>query len=724
MRTLLLVLAALAAGFGAGYLSRGPGDAPERVARRPARGTTDPGIRPRESSTDLERALATLAALPSPEPRRGDGSIEGTVRTPDGRPLEGVRIRAVLWPDVDKLRRTPEDDTRPRLEDDVRRYVRWHRERWANTLDTVSDAAGAFAFTGLADADYWVSGHVAGYEVTADGSVMKEAGPGAKIEFVARTVRDVRIEVLLPDGTAAAAALIEADPEYGGEALMETWTRGQPSVRLPPGAYALDATHKGLTCEPVRVVVAADTPTPPVTLRLRPKAGLRGRVTFAKGKPLSTIMVNVLRLDAGEKPDPQRLPDDGESDWIFVGGETYEFDDEEVGPGRFLVGVVFHETVVAWRVVEIGKGSSQRCDFEKLELPAEGFVAVDVRGPGGEPVQDLEVFAGVDDDGDVSTDEDSAFQRRDGGLLVAHYPAGKEARLFVEVFSKRFGRKRAYYERGRARPVRIEFGAPARLAVALRGYVGSGHEGWLRAALARSDHSAEEIEELGDDAPALDGDGKIELGPAETGLCLLVVYVQVGDEYYEAARHEVQLRAGANQLAIAMPVLHRLVIRAPGLKPGTALQLAPDRSETWLAVERRIGEDGRVVFPRLPTGRYELSKEDVYDAAMLVDLPHAGELLFEPRKTVYNALSVHIGDAEGLLAKAGLVDGDLVVGIGGTEFTSQRQMGLLMVQAAARTGATTLLIERGGRRLEIELNLQALIAAGENAGGGLRPASR
>jgi len=46
------------------------------------------------------------------------------------------------------------------------------------------------------------------------------------------------------------------------------------------------------------------------------------------------------------------------------------------------------------------------------------------------------------------------------------------------------------------------------------------------------------------------------------------------------------------------------------------------------------------------------------------------------------------------------------------------------VQAAARPGDTTLLIERGSRRLEIKLNLQALIAAGEDAGGGLRPASR
>jgi hypothetical protein len=507
----------------------------------------------------------------------------------------------------------------------------------------------------------------------------------------------------------------------------------QPTLRLPPGVYRMRAdlpnlrhhgqsTHGRGASDSVRVVVAAEGATPTVILQLVPKAGLRGRVTFAEGDPLGTIRVHALRVDAGEEPDVQMLLDEGETKWIFASG-TYEFDEEDIGVGRFLVGVAFHETVVASRVVEIGRGPTE-CDFHIEELPRREFVAVEVRGPGGEPVEDLAVFAGVDDDGDVATDDDSGFRLRDGGLLVAHYTSDPDVRLFVEVSSKRFGSKRAYYERDQLQPVRIAFGAPGRLAVTLRGYAGSGHEGWLRAALAPSDRSAAAIEELGDYSYAFREDGTLELGPAQTGSYLLVVYVGIHGQNYEAARHDVRLRAGENRLAIAMPAMHRLVVRAPGLEPGTVLELIPARAETWLGVDRRVGEDRRVVFPRLPTGRYRLMKEGAWGTAMVFELPHAGEVLFEARKPVYNAMRVWVNDRDGQLAKAGFEDDDLVVGIGGTEFSSQRQMQLLMVQAAARPGTTTLLVERRGRRLELEADLQALVTAGADLGGGQTPASR
>jgi hypothetical protein len=244
-------------------------------------------------------------------------------------------------------------------------------------------------------------------------------------------------------------------------------------------------------------------------------------------------------------------------------------------------------------------------------------------------VEDVSVAAGVDDDGYVTTDEDSGFRLRGGGLLVAHYTAKRGVRLFVEAGSNRFGRKRAYYERAQRQPVRIALGAPGRLAVTLRGYAGSGHEGWLRAALVPLGRGAAEIERLGDDAYPFREDGTLEFGPVQTGPCLLVVYVRVGERSYEAARHDVRLHAGENRLAIAMPALHRLVVRAPGLEPGTVLELMPDGAVTWLEVERRVGEDRRVVFPRLPTGRYRLTKG--YRTTTFFELPHAGEVLFKPR---------------------------------------------------------------------------------------------
>ena len=101
----------------------------------------------------------------------------------------------------------------------------------------------------------------------------------------------------------------------------------------------------------------------------------------------------------------------------------------------------------------------------------------------------------------------------------------------------------------------------------------------------------------------------------------------------------------------------------------------------------------------------------------------SGAVVF--KETSYNALKVSVTDQEGELAKAGLADGDLVVAVNGKEFEGAMQMQMMLSGAMARGEDARLTIQRGGRTLEVTVNLKKIMmGGGGKAGGSVRPAVR
>ncbi len=722
---LVLLFAAAAAGFLGGMLVRGPAGEGGRVrnGRAPA-----PVVVPAERAESREErgGLAqALAAIPPPEPLRGSGRIDGTVRTVDGKGVEGALLRAVREQEEGR----GEGDARPpTLEEEVRALVRSRLERQANTYAARSDAAGRFALNGLPEGEYTLSGHLAGYRLAADDEdeveVEVSALRGRTVAFIAEAVRDVVVSVLLPNGAPAEECRVKAAGDAGEECREATCCAGRATLRLPAGVYLVTAHEWPLSSDPVRVDVSMEGTAPEATLRLRPNAGLGGRVNLAQGKPLDQVFVHALRLGASEEPDPDRLVGEGVVAATDTEEGTYQFDEEEVTEGRFLVGVGLGTggSLLAWRVVEVSP--STRCDFDIPCPPQEGFVTLNVAGPGGEALNDVQVRTGaVDEQGYASFEEDAAIRMGEGVFLVAHCPAGAGERLFVEAISAELGSKRAYYDPDSDRTVTIRFGEPARLTLHLSGLPGSACEELVGAALAAPGLGEGDLWRLGPGNRGFDREGTIELGPVEAGPSRLVLYVLMHNHDYEIARHDVHLRPGTQELTLPLPALHPLAVRAPSLRAGTSLVLERGGG-SWMSVTRRVRGDGIAAFALLPAGRYTLRQEDVHEAAMEVTVPHAGEVAFEPRRPAFDAIRVSVSEREGLLGRAGFMHNDLIVAINGTEFRGQGQMQLLAVKAAATPGTTTLTVERAGRRLLVKLDLQAVLAAGESAGGGFEAATR
>ncbi len=717
----VLLFAAAAAGFLGGMIVRGPAGE-ERTARHERQPAPVLAAQGREDSRRERGALGqALASLPLPEPLRGSCRIDGTVRTVDGKGVRGALVRAVL----EQEQGCGEGDAQPpTLEEEVRALVRSRLERQANTHEVMSDAAGRFALTALPYGEYALSGHLAGYRLSAGDEEVVTLRPGDPVAFIAEAVRDVAVLVVLPDGAPAGQCLVTATGESDEECREAPCRAGRATLRLPAGVYLVTAHEQPLLSDPVRVVVAPEGPAPEATLQLRPSAGLGGRVILAQGKLLDQVFVHALRLGAGEEPDPDRLVGEGVIAATDTEGGTYQFDEEEVPQGRYLVGVGMGSggSLLAWRVVDVSPNT--RCDFDIPWPPAKGFVTLRVAGPSGEAVNDIQVRTGAVSEGwFASFSEDAAIRIGEGVFLVAHAPTGANERNLVEAVSGEFGLKRAYYDPDRDRTVNIRFGEPARLTLHLRGLAGSACEGLLGAALVAPGLGEEDIWQLGPGDRGFDREGTIPLGPVESGSCRLVLYVWMHNHDYEIARHDVDLRPGTQELTIPLPTLHPLAVRAPNLRAGTSLVLERGGG-SWMSVTRRVREEGTATFALLPAGRYTLRQEDVYGAAMEVTVPHAGAVAFEPRALAFNAIHVSIADREGLLARAGFLDNDLIVGINGTEFSGQGQMQLLAVKAAATPGTATLTVERAGRRLQIKLDLQAVLAAGESAGGGFEAVTR
>jgi hypothetical protein len=288
----------------------------------------------------------------------------------------------------------------------------------------------------------------------------------------------------------------------------------------------------------------------------------------------------------------------------------------------------------------------------------------------------------------------------------------------VEITSKKYGKKSISYQRGKQREFEVRFRAPATLAVTVSGFKGSEHADRIQLGLSRPSGKGGLSSVTGAESP--DGDGNVVLGPVESGDYELVLHVRIGrHQTMPAVRRPVTLPAGESDLTLPMPTLHEFVVAG---EKGTqyTLKAEPDAG-FWFYQSQRCGDDGRAGFGPLPAGRYVLQSSGK-SGEMVVTVP-CGEVVFKASE--YNAMKVSIRDANGMLARAGLADGDLIVAIGGQEFTGQRQMQMLFAAAMMSGENATLTVIRGGRTLELTVDLKATMQnADAGPGGSVRPVAR
>jgi hypothetical protein len=206
----------------------------------------------------------------------------------------------------------------------------------------------------------------------------------------------------------------------------------------------------------------------------------------------------------------------------------------------------------------------------------------------------------------------------------------------------------------------------------------------------------------GRNASKLDADGLQKFGPLSPGEYDIHVQVRGKNNRWSGTDTvTVHLKPGDNVATVDLPKLHTLTVIVDEGFEQSSFRLNSKTPGLHYYSNTVKPTGGQVVFDNLVPGEYTVQCWGPASGTMQVSVPAQGTVRFEA--TVYNAQKAHLKDVNGTFAKAGVRDGDLLIGIDGQEFTNERTMQAMMTLAAERK-SVSMMILRGGRRLTIPVD--------------------
>lgn len=736
----------IALGFALGYSAtrrevqpQEPG-APELIRNEPEPAEAAPVAEP------IRRPVTEhIAPVPVPAVERGEGSIHGHVRTESGEPLAGVLVRAYRITDsTEGPRRQYRTLEEPSLDEMARDFIEEERRRRAGRSEARSGDDGSFVISDLVEsARYWIEALRNGYVV----SVQDPRGGGTvragdRLDLLARAEVEVRVSVLLPDGTEAPRARVHLRGSSRGDYLdRRDWSRDHATLLLLEGGYLLKATHgqdEELVSQEEELVLDAGAPPQAVVLSLKERPGIRGQVLMDPADEFRRAQVHLQRVQFGSPADTKRLCENPRS-YSVEADSGYAFAD--LLPGAYLLGVSRGGgRILAADVVEVANGMVTR----DLALPPpqrSDYVILRVFGPQGAAPPTLEISTGLRiENGGSAAGGGGEVRRADGSYLVPHlewcgHGEGGDAINSISVRAKGFPERTVEYRRSETLDLEVRLAEPATLEVELAGFAPQAYEGTF--GLAIEEALKVRIEE-GGDAGAMEQMRRFEsggsfhaeeeglklgrgrFGPLWPGAYRLVLsYRAGGGGDFPVQTLAVELRSGRNQVQMTVPRLFpmRLLVSGPGRNRRVDLSpvQTPEPSGSW-SLSQEVGEDGLVFFDGLPAGSYKVSLRGDEPSDMLVQVPAQGDVRFQARR--HDAMLVRVDDPEGGLARAGFVTGDLIVSLDGAAFESRTEWWTLLEKAYQKK-QVKVVVQRADGLLEISLRPRDL-----SDGGMLEPASR
>ncbi|MHC4598351.1 MAG: PDZ domain-containing protein [Planctomycetota bacterium] len=757
--TPFLIAAAILAGLGIGFLAgggigspadrgepfpaeesfpsaaRGEGEESVEVSSPPG-GEPSP-VPPVEGGSEL---ADTLASVPHSEIRAGKGKISGKVLREDGRPLAGVRVSAT--PVSSRRKRLalhmegegpPEDRD---LETEVLEMIALDRRRNAAIGTATTDGEGKYALSGLGEGEHELEAVLDGFEIERKGFFTEaQARPGETVDFVARPLIEVKIDVFLPGDRPPLEARIHISTRMRPN-RTESWRPDAPTLRFTPGKYTLRGlagTRDEYSSKEKTVTLEASDPAPPLAFHLEGRRGIRGRVRVPEGFPIRSLYVYSLRQSPDSPADPDRLLEEGRPS-MASRNQGYRYSFPDLKPGTYLVGARWTDCrIAAYDIIEVADGFSS-LDLDLSPPEPREFVVLKVFGPKGEVLRDVRIETGFKANRYSSSGGGTVTLRPDGSFLIIHRGLGSGRmidtvgkRFHVTVESNEYGKKEVKYSPRESTEIVVAFEEPARLEVTVAGYAGSGMEGKLGLCLDPRGQETERrswsFERNNEIQKAIDDEGHRSFGPLEPGAHDVSLHILKGRySSLPVSRLPVTLRPGENRISIDIPTLYSLTVTVEKTKPAAHVYLEPWKEErdSW-SVGEKVGEDGRAVFHQLPEGEYRIAVwQKVRLGEMKVKVPAQSLVRFDPKAKT--ALQVRIDDPEGYLARVGFQTDDLVIAVEGEEFKSDWHIEALLFGALSKE-RVTLTVLREGAKLEIEVDPK-MIMKDEELGGDLTPTSR
>ncbi|MCG3135343.1 MAG: hypothetical protein HMLKMBBP_02940 [Planctomycetes bacterium] len=672
-----------------------PGDG--SVPARPRAGGVTPG-------------LPHVEAPPTPS---GQGAVTGHVRDDQGKPISGVRV--TLTPDAGDL--TFDEgggDEEATPEEEIRRAIRRIRCEAAARRSAVSGDDGAFRIDGLAEhRSHVVSTWSRDHDTHVAGNRWQFRA-GDTIDVLAVPVARVRVEVTGADGVQVGKADLSAQTEAGDQSRGHSWTPASPLMRLSRQPWRLRATsgpHGQFESEEVALDLSSGPPSAPVQLRLAPRTGVAGTVSFSgPGRPFRCWIAARRLLDGAavatdrlfRESGPATFPDDDGTFGLF-----------DVEPGRWLVGAVASgNLVLATTEVEVRAGATAAADFAIDGGENLGTVLVRITTSDGVAPVVNGFSAGIGHAGDTwssSTDWKPVgpgvwrVALADGDPdWLARTPRAADMKWTVVVQSASHGAAGADVRPGVDREVAIRLDPAATLDVTVSGAV--------REAGMRYSVSVAPVEdgEWGWSSAEVDASGRARVATLRPGPATVTLELQLGGwEARELSRTTIAVAPGANTLELSVPQVWDVTVRpdVDGARDFGLMRRDEDGSWSWCADPRVI--DGTSIYPRLPAGSYRLRRDPGGanpPGEMSFALPGTTDIRFVPRP--FRAARLDVSDGTPAHA-AGFRTGDLIVAIDGKEFADWAETEAALDAARAKH-ASRFTVLRSGSRIEIESSVRDL----------------
>ncbi len=245
----------------------------------------------------------------------GEGSITGRVVDEDGAPLANVVVRLNGRGGKGMQTTSPSSVGQgapelPSLTDAVQTAAQSYKAQRASSSETKTDGQGDYRFEQLEDRKWSVKAFATGYVLKADSSYW-DVSVGSTVDFTAKRVQGVQVEVLMPDGSSAEKAHLNVRPKGDGNRTTNyEWSADQPFLRLIAGRYDIRGYSSGvdslkeaeLASETQKLDLEAGLTPEGLTFQLVSRNRITGRIEAPNEYPSSSqFMVRLMALSEGQE---------------------------------------------------------------------------------------------------------------------------------------------------------------------------------------------------------------------------------------------------------------------------------------------------------------------------------------------------------------------------------------------------------------------------------------
>lgn len=674
--------------------------------------------------------------------------VTGMVKGPDGAPMKDTqvvcrnnaprrdysRIRASTTDKVGRAWKGFSD-----VEESVASSAQKALDQRRRLRTTRTDAEGRFTLEGLREGEVTIEAFAEGFTIAAE-----TCSSGDEVVLTAKAVNEVSFALTMDDGTVPDEAILHVEHRTGQSSSSRNlrWTPDAPAIRTSWDRF----TVKAIAGEARRSnqEIIGDAMSEILTVNV----GVDGLGPHA----LELVRAQVLVVDVDH---PGRKDNDWGWSLKIVEGtvdDSFDWSPYEIasldrnyrGPyqtsglaaGTYTLGYLRQgSSRGVTRVIEVVQGRTE-IDFEIPPPSPDDHLVVLCLGPAGNPVEDVTVRTRhIYKEG--SNGGQQGFQNGEPGetwipwssiLRDRTWSAGDSVEVTAD--SQTLGVYTETIEEKAGR-LTITYASPSRLDVTLRGGDPADYQVSAKVAAEGDQRMYQTHYYVGSSGspmgPKRFGDDGVatftQLQPGTYELTVTKAPLTSENRWHHGEKvlvsDTVTLSGESSACTLTLPTLHEVIVSAPKVNAGTTFMLSPKTGNDpfFRGHEAKTDEGGQAVFTEIPAGEYTLRSRSNWQESMTITVP-CGTVVYDPKSP--NSLIVSGVVKNGIGAKAGFQNGDVIVGVDGTRATSVPALSMLFIKAAEETVDVT--VRRGRNEIVLQLGPLGDVTSGRvNPGMNMQP---